>query len=126
MTIQVEDKTYYELTGQRLPTTSRLRMFPILKEWNDDAFINIFRSYVINSKITEKDDYWTTYTIEETDWWDNISSRYYDTPKLWWVICILNDVSNPYEDLEEGRTIKILRDEYLYIVFNDLNRLALL
>lgn len=126
MTIKKEEKSFLELTGQRLQTTSRLRMFPILKEWNDERFINIFRSYVIDQKIKDKDDYWYTYTVDTDDWWDNISSKYYDTPSLWWVICSLNDIVNPMEEIEEGQVIKVLKEENLYIVFNDLNKLSLL
>jgi hypothetical protein len=126
MTINKEERSFMDLTGQRLQTTSRLRMFPILKEWNNEHFINIFRSYVISSKIKLKDDYWFTYVIETEDWWDNISNLHYDTPNLWWVICILNDIVNPMEEIEEGMVIKILKENYLYIVFNDLNRLSIL
>lgn len=124
MTIKVEDKSFIDVTGIRLPTTSRLRMFPILKEWNDERFINVFRSYIIDSNIKDKDDYWLTYTVDTDDWWDNISSKHYDTPTLWWVICLLNDIVNPMEEIEEGQVVKVLKEDYLYIVFNDLNRLS--
>lgn len=126
MTIKTEDKKFIDITGQRLPTTSRLRMFPVLKQWNDEHFINIFRSYVVDSGIKDKNDYWLTYIVDSEDWWDNISSLHYDTPTLWWAICLLNDIVNPMEDIEEGQEVKILKEEYLYIVFNDLNRLSLI
>ena len=127
MTIKTEtDKSFTDITGQRLPTTSRLRMFPILKEWNDEHFINIFRAYIINSKIKDSEDYWITHVVDAEDWWDGISSIYYDTPSLWWVICMLNDIVNPMEEIEEGQTVKVLKDDYLYMVFDDLTRLSLL
>ena len=126
MAIVTEDKTFMALTGQRLPTTSRLRMFPILREWNDENFINIFRSYIVNERITSKDDYWIDYVVEPDDWWDSISSKHYETPTLWWCICIVNGINNPFEELEEGLIIKVIKNEYLYVIFNDLNRLSML
>jgi len=126
MTIKVEDRPFFDLTNQRLPTTSRLKMYPILREWDDERFLNIFRSYIINQKLKNNSDYWFNYTMEANDWWDSVSSKYYNTPNLWWVVCMMNDISNPFEEFEEGKIIKILKDEQLYSVFNDLNRLSVL
>jgi len=124
MTIRTEDKTFKELTNIRLPATSRLRMFSILRDWNNERFLNIFRTFLIRNEIKDSDEFYYTYNIEADDWWDNISYKFYNTPDLWWAICYVNDVVNPYEELEEGKAIKILRDTYLHYLLTDISKIA--
>ncbi len=38
---------------------------------------------------------------------DLISYINYDTPKYWWIICVVNLIDNPLEDIEEGDILKI-------------------
>ncbi len=45
---------------------------------------------------------------------DLISYRIYGTELYWWIICLVNQIENPLEDIEEGSIIQIpdIRDIY--------------
>ncbi|MHA1690372.1 MAG: hypothetical protein ACTSU7_01915 [Candidatus Heimdallarchaeaceae archaeon] len=45
---------------------------------------------------------------------DLISYRVYGIERYWWVICLVNNIENPLEDIEEGSIIKVpnIRDIY--------------
>jgi hypothetical protein len=124
MAVIKEDKTFIELTGSSLPITSRLRMFNILKDTDGTRFTNIFRSFIVDNDIKDNDDYYTLHLAIVDEWWDNVSFRYYGAPDLWWVLCLMNNVINPFEDIEEGQQIKVLKEQYLYILFNDIGNLS--
>jgi len=51
----------------------------------------------------------TYYTVAEFDIGriDRISHINYGTSEYWWIICIANNISNPFEELELGRTLII-------------------
>jgi hypothetical protein len=38
---------------------------------------------------------------------DLISYKSYKTVKYWWLICLVNNISNPLTDIEEGMILKI-------------------
>ena len=47
------------------------------------------------------------YVVKQGDTWTNISYKFYNTYKLWWLICKFNDVTNPFIALNNGLVIKI-------------------
>lgn len=49
----------------------------------------------------------TDYIILEDDSWTSISYKFYNTYKLWWLICKFNGISNPFYDIIPGKKIKI-------------------
>ena len=125
MAVEKVDETFYEATGTRLLNTSQLKLFNILRDTVDDEkFLNIFRAYSINSSILADTTFYTTYQVGHDEWWDNISYALYGTPRLWWVLALMNDVVNPFEELVEGTNIKVLRAEYLYTLFKELEGIA--
>lgn len=38
---------------------------------------------------------------------DLISQKAYQTPEYWWLICAVNDISDPFEQLIPGKLIKL-------------------
>jgi len=38
---------------------------------------------------------------------DLIAYKWYSDVRLWWVICVVNNIANVFEDLEVGQTLKI-------------------
>ena len=125
MSVRNVEETFYELTGIQLSNVSQLKLFNILQDiQTDERFMNIFRSYRLNEDITTSVIFYDLYEVQNNDWWDNISFEFYDTPHLWWVIALMNDVTNPFEELTPGDTIKILRETYLYNIFKDMEDIA--
>jgi hypothetical protein len=119
------DKTFFELTGTEKSTFSFLRLFNILlDEDRETKFLNIFRSYISNEDIYSDVSFFQTYEVSNGEYWDNVSYNLYNTPFLWWVIALLNNTVNPFEELEEGQELIVLREEYVYTLTADLEKIA--
>lgn len=119
------DKSFFELTGVEKSSFSFLRLFNILLDNDRDTkFINIFRSYLANEDIFSDISFFETYEVSNGEYWDNVSHNLYDTPYLWWVIALLNNVSNPFEELEDGDILNVLKDDYIFQLTRDLEKIA--
>lgn len=120
---EVVTKTYKEITKKRLNNVSMLQMFEILKE-SGDYFLNIFNNYIITDDIKENDNYISYFDLPEEEWWDNISYLRYDNERLWWVVAMTNDIVNPFEEMENGDTIKVIDNKLLYNIITDIKKEA--
>lgn len=125
MSIKKTDKKFFDVARQRLSTSSRLNTYDVLKiTETNQYFLNHFRSFSIKDEIKSDDRYFESYEMEQDDWWDNISYKFYDTGKYWYLLCVLNDVINPYEDVYPGKKIKVLKSTYLYDVLRDIKDIS--
>jgi len=114
-------KQYSEETQIRLNNTSQLKMFNILKDSVDrEKFLNIFRSYNVNDSAFDNERLYDQHEIEETDFFDNLSYKYYNSDGLWWVIAMTNKIVNPFEELEPGQSIKILKPNHVYKILKEV------
>ena len=124
MTITKVDESFYELTGRRMGNISQLKLFNILRDHDSTSFMNIWRTFSLNDSVTTDVTFYDSYEVGDDSWWDNISYEIYGTPHLWWIIALMNEVVNPFEELIEGTNINYLREEYLYVLFKDIERLS--
>lgn len=119
------DKTFFELTGVQKSTFSFLKLFNILlDEDRETKFLNIFRSYIANEDIYSSVAFFETYEVSNGEHWDNVSYNLYSTPFLWWIIVLLNNIVNPFEELEDGDILTVLKEEYIYSLTGDLEKIA--
>lgn len=118
------NESFKSLTNIRLPSNSRLHMFNIMEEVGAEKFLNIFRTYDVDDNVLENEDYFEIHLAEAEDWWENLSYQYYGTPKLWWIIPLMNEIVNPFEEIEEGDRIKILKKKYVYILMKDIQSIS--
>lgn len=72
----------------------------------DDLNPSIFEYYVVKDKIPL-----TT-----------LSYNIYGTQHLWWLIMILNKIKNPVKLMESGSIIKVIKVDYLDIVFDTIKQ----
>lgn len=120
-------ESFAELTKKTLPTTSQLRLFNILLDVDRETkFMNIFKTLVVNTDILTDISFFDTYEVEGEGqaWWDNISSDVYGTPNLWWVVALFNDVTNPFEEIDAGQNLTLLKPVHLYTLFKDIENIA--
>ena len=104
------EKSFFELTGIQKNTFSFLRLFNVLlDEDRETKFLNIFRSYIANEDVFSDVSVFESYKVANGEYWDNVSYNLYNTPFLWWVIALLNNTVNPFEELEDGDELKVLR-----------------
>lgn len=119
------EKSFFELTGTEKNTFSFLRLFnTLLDEDRETKFLNIFRSYLSNEDVFSDVSFFETYEVSNGEYWDNVSYNLYETPYLWWVIALLNNISNPFEELEDGQILNVLREDYVYQLTSDLEKIA--
>lgn len=50
----------------------------------------------------------------------SLSHKLYGSQHLWWLIMILNNLKNPVKLIESGSIIKIIKSDYLDLVFDSL------
>lgn len=107
-----------------LPVSSMLRLYNVLQdEGNRDYFLNIFKSLSIDPNIYNNESYFHYYTVEEDDWFDNISYKFYKTPNLWWVVATFNNITNPFEGLVAGQIIRVLNFNNVYTIFDEISNI---
>lgn len=107
-----------------LPISSNLRLYNVLEDTEDKTiFLNVFRSYTVSDDVYNNESLFDYYTVQYDDWLDNISNIHYRTPYLWWIIAIFNDMVNPYEELNEGDVIRVLKYNNIYSIFDNITEI---
>lgn len=125
MSIKQSDKTYIEISKQRLSSVSRLNIYNIFRiTETNQTFLNHFRSFEILDDIKNDNRYFDVIEAGDTEWWDNISHEQYGSAYYWFILCEMNDIVNPYEEIEKGQKIKVLKIDYLYEIFRDMKEIS--
>lgn len=108
-------------------SSSQLSMFNVLNEIESNIkLLNIWRSYTIRDNVKDSIVYFDTYIVESTDWWENISAKIYGTVNYWWTIALVNNVTNPFEELIVGKKIRYLKPKYLYQLLKEVKAQSIL
>ena len=116
------DKTFYQVTDIKLRQTSMLRLFDILLAPDRTTkYLNIFKSLRVNTSQQSDYTFFSTYETSNNTFWDTIANEIYGTPYLWWVVALFNDVFNPFEDLNDGQNLQILKPDYVFTLFKDID-----
>jgi len=101
--------------------SSQLTMFNVLSEIESNTkLLNIWRSYTIRNGVKDSIVYFDTYVVESSDWWENISARIYGTVNYWWTIALVNNITNPFDELITGQQIRYLKPKYLYQLLKEV------
>jgi hypothetical protein len=120
------DKTITDLLGTEIASTSLLNLFPVLydKETNT-YFLNIFRNYKMNPSMNKNYfNFYQTLEVEDIDWFDEIAFDLYGNSYLWWIVPLANDIINPFEGIEPGKLISVMRKEHLYQLLKEIKSIA--
>lgn len=118
------DKVFQDITGTRLNNVSQLKLFNIIKSIEENERLwNIFNAYTISDDINPSL-HFDLYEVGNDEWWENISFNYYGTPFLWWSIPLMNNVVNPFEYLEVGVVLKILKSNYIYQLLKEIRNIG--
>jgi len=98
-------------------------MSSLFNKYEDDdgmIFFNILKRININADNLEDPEVFEPYLIKPGDSFTSIAHRYYGNLKVWWVICTLNKIDNPFQKLEIGTKIYLLRPSYMANLLNNL------
>lgn len=77
----------------------------------EKSYFNINKTINFNNMDKLQESQYNYYLIKGGDSWTGISFKFYKTIKLWWLICKINNIRNPFSELVEGKYIKILNEQ---------------
>jgi hypothetical protein len=83
-------------------------------------FYNILKSVQAPDELDPQ--FFVEYTINSIKPFTALSYEFYGTQDLWWLICVVNRIKNPTLNLEPGTRIKVIKQEYVMDILNELNK----
>ena len=77
--------------------------------------------YQINNIDTMLPKYYSNYEVKPKDTWTNLSYKFFNTYKLWWLLCKFNNIEDPFTELKQGMIIKIPEKEVVRSLIENLD-----
>lgn len=93
-------------------------IFNVYSDSDIGYFYNLLKTVNFPSDLSS--DVYDIYVIEPTDTWPLISWKMYNSIFLWWVLCSVNNISNPLKFPSPGTEIKIIKTRYLQTILNNI------
>ena len=79
--------------------------------------LNIWKDIIVKIETKEDSFPYLKYQVMRQDSLESLSNDFYQTISLWWLILVVNDVSSPFDFLNdylnEQKVINILKPKYL-------------
>ena len=122
MALKKTDQTYSDIKEQRLADSSLIKMFDIWTDDNNQYFMNIFKTFSIDDSILNNTSNLENFGIVEP-WWEDISYTYYNDVDAWWIAALTNDVINPFEEINVGDSISLLKPDFVPLVHRDMENI---
>jgi hypothetical protein len=82
-------------------------------------FYNIIKKLAIPDDINS--DIFSTVTLKNNIPLTVLSYNLYGTTYLWWLICAVNKIQNPFDPNLSGRSIKVIKKQYIKTVLDSIN-----
>lgn len=96
-------------------------MYEFNTENNDTyVFYNILSKITIPANLD--DTIYDYYIIDSEMPLTTLSYKFYKTQHLWWLILAVNNLKNPVKLIKAGSTIKILKSDYLSLIYNSIKQ----
>ena len=96
-------------------------MANIFTVYDDDGILILN----MNNTITLEDDIdktlYTEHLYNLSDDWYSLSNKYYGNSRLWWLILVANKIANPFEDIQPGTKLKILKGSVVGEILSQIN-----
>lgn len=96
-------------TKHKLSDANYENIFNVYSDENGYYYYNLLRTVNFPEELENN-----TYAIYETqfnDTWLSLAWKFYSNVKLWWIICAVNNIYNPFVKLQPGTKIKILNTD---------------
>ena len=114
----------YQNYIEDLPTLEIYRYENIFKVYQTSQsnayFYNIIKSISVPGDISSQ--IFQTITLPNNMPYTTLSYNLYGTTYLWWLICILNGIQNPFDINNAGTSVKVLKREYIKTVLNAIKQ----
>ena len=92
-------------------------MFNIYENIDGTYFYNILQTVVLPEFPEAYIDY---YIVPPNMAWTVLSDKIYQTINLWWLILLVNNITNPVQMPEAGTKLKYLKKAYVGYVLNSI------
>lgn len=105
------------------PIIDMYQMSSLFNLYEDDdgmSFYNLLKRININVDNFDDQEVFIPYNITPGDSFTLLAHKFYGNLKLWWVICLLNKIDNPFKRLEIGKRIYLLQPSYMASLLNNL------
>lgn len=93
-------------------------IFDVFVDKDDRYFYNLLQTIAFPQNLP--DGYFDAYSIVYGDTWPFISYKAYNTPNVWWIILLANNIKNPITTLVPGTIIKIPKMQLVKIILAEL------
>lgn len=113
--------TKYQNQYPDLPSLNVSRYENIFKIGQNAAgkkFYNLLQNITFPSSLS--DQYFFTYVVDRSIPLTALSYMMYETTDLWWLICTVNNISNPVEFIPPGTVLKIIKQSKLPVVLDEI------
>ena len=114
---ELEDRTLLD----QLDKYNFARMFDVVQRGNNSYF-NLCKTIRFTNIDTMLPKYYANYQVKPKDTWTNLSYKFFNTYKLWWLLCKFNNVVDPFKELEAGKIIKIPTMEVARQIIENLDQ----
>lgn len=101
-----------------LDTYDYANVFRILTDSEGFSRFDLSDGVVIEGEI-DQSLYTTDYAHNFTSWYE-LSKKHYGTHKLWWIILVANNITNPFE-VSGGTEVKILKSAVVSEIISQIN-----
>lgn len=102
----------------RLTTENFENIFDVFTDENDRYYYNLLQTVSLPQNLP--DGYFNSYDIVYGDTWPFISYKIYNSPNVWWIILLANNINNPLTSLTPGTRIKVPKIEVVKVILAEL------
>jgi hypothetical protein len=113
----------FQNTINDLPSLKAYRYENIFKLYtteNGQYYYNLLQSLALPDKINNDYIYYMPVTASIP--WTVISYNAYKTTELWWLICLVNNITNPIKAPSEGTLVKVIKPQYIMSILSEIAR----
>ena len=105
---------------KRLPLENLENIFNVYKDEKGMYFYNLLQTISLPQNLPES--LFSVYTIKYGDTWPFISYKTLNSPNVWWIILMVNNIENPTKMPENGSSIKIPKPEFVRQVISEIRK----
>jgi len=109
------------LPKPKLSSYNMASLFNSYKDENGFVFFNILKRLNLNIDNLSDKEVFDEYLFKPGDSYTKVSYKYYGTVELWWLICIVNKINNPFSKINPGFKLYLLKPQYTNIVLDSIN-----
>jgi hypothetical protein len=104
----------------KLDVESYENIFNVYQDDNGMYYYNLLQTISFPSNLPLS--LFTSYVVKYGDSWPFISYKNFNTPNLWWLILLANNIQNPLEPLVNGTVLKIPKTEVVKEVLAQIGK----